>query len=399
MTSFPTPDSFPDLSFAGRAIHGGLAPDPLTGAILTPIYQTTTYRQRAVGGDPEYAYSRVSNPTVAALERNLGALEGALPAVCTSSGLSALTTLFLATLRAGDRVVCGETIYGGTVRLLREFFAPLGVRTDFADASSAEELALALREPARLLIVESPGNPTLRLTDLALAARLAQRAGALLVVDNTFLTPALMDAFGLGADVVVHSTTKYLEGHNATIGGAILTRDAALRERLVYARKSAGTIQSPLEAWLTLRGIKTLPLRMERHSASALTIARWLEARPEVARVAYPFLESHPQRELARRQQRAGGGIVSFELVGGASAARAFLARVRLCALAENLGAAETLITHPATMTHAAVPAEQRARAGITDGLIRLSVGLEDPADLIRDFEQAWAPARTEAAR
>ncbi len=390
------PTEFPDLSFAGRAIHGGLAPDPVTGAILTPIYQTTTYRQAGVGGDPAYAYSRVSNPTVAALERNLGALERAEPAVATSSGLSALTTLFLATLKAGDRVVCGETIYGGTVRLLREFFTPLGVRVAFADSSSAEELALALREPARLLLVESPGNPTLRLTDLAVAARLARRAGALLVVDNTFLTPALQDAFALGADVVVHSTTKYLEGHNATIGGAILTRDPELRERLAYARKSAGTIQSPLEAWLTLRGIKTLPLRMERHSASALAVARWLEARPAVARVSYPWLESHPQHDLARRQQRAGGGVVSFELQGGAAAARDFLARVKLCALAENLGAPETLITHPATMTHAAVPPEQRARAGITDGLIRLSVGLEDPADITRDLEQALIATRAE---
>lgn len=388
------PTDFPDLSFAGRAIHGGLAPDPVTGAILTPIYQTTTYRQTAVGGDPDYAYSRVSNPTVAALERNLGALEQAEPAVATGSGLSALTTLFLATLKAGDRVVCGETIYGGTVRLLREYFAHLGVRADFADSSSAEELALALREPARLLIVESPGNPTLRLTDIGLCARLAKRAGALLVVDNTFLTPALMDAFGLGADVVVHSTTKYLEGHNATIGGAILTRDPELRARLAYTRKAIGTIQSPLEAWLTLRGIKTLPLRMERHSASALTIARWLEARPEVARVSYPWLDNHPQRELARRQQKAGGGVVSFELQGGAPAARDFLTKVKLCALAENLGAAETLITHPATMTHAAVPAEQRARAGITDGLIRLSVGLEDATEIIRDLEQALVAAR-----
>jgi cystathionine beta-lyase/cystathionine gamma-synthase len=390
------PTDFPELSFAGRAIHGGLAPDPVTGAILTPIYQTTTYRQKTVGGDPAYAYSRVSNPTVAALERNLGALEQAEPAVATGSGLSALTTLFMATLKAGDRVVCGETIYGGTVRLLREYFAHLGVRADFADSSSAEELALALREPARLLIVESPGNPTLRLTDISLCARLAKRAGALLVVDNTFLTPALMDAFGLGADVVVHSTTKYLEGHNATIGGAILTRDPELRERLAYTRKAIGTIQSPLEAWLTLRGIKTLPLRMERHSASALTIARWLEARPEVARVSYPWLDNHPQRELARKQQRAGGGVVSFELQGGAPTARAFLERVQLCALAENLGAAETLITHPATMTHAAVPAAQRARAGITDGLIRLSVGLEDASDIIRDLEQALVSVRAE---
>lgn len=390
------PNDFPDLSFAGLAIHGGQTPDPVTGAILTPIYQTTTYRQTVVGGDPDYAYSRVSNPTVAALERNLGALEQAEPAVATSSGLSALTTLFLATLKAGDRVVCGETIYGGTVRLLREYFAHLGVRADFADSSSAEELALALREPARLLIVESPGNPTLRLTDISLCARLAKRAGALLVVDNTFLTPALMDAFGLGADVVVHSTTKYLEGHNATIGGAILTRDPELRARLAYTRKAIGTIQSPLEAWLTLRGIKTLPLRMERHSASALTIARWLEARPEVARVSYPWLESNPQLELARRQQRAGGGVVSFELQGGAPAAREFLTKVKLCALAENLGAAETLITHPATMTHAAVPAAQRARAGITDGLIRLSVGLEDATDILRDLEQALVAVREE---
>ncbi|TAH36362.1 MAG: cystathionine gamma-synthase [Planctomycetota bacterium] len=377
--------------FATRAIHGGLRADPATGAILTPIYQSTTYVQEAVGKDKGYTYSRAGNPTVAALEYNLGALEQALPAVCFGTGMAAITTLLLGTLRAGERVVCSDVVYGGTVRLLRQVLVDFGVRADFVDSACLEELQASLREPARLLFIETPANPTLKLTDIAAAAQFAHAAGALLVVDNTFLTPALQDAFGLGADVVVHSTTKYIEGHNATVGGALLTRVPALRERFGFVRKSVGTIQSPLEAWLTLRGLKTLELRMQRHSASALAVAEYLEAHPRVTRVSYPWLRSFPQQALARRQQRAGGGIVAFEVEGGTEAGIRVLNNVRLCALAENLGAAETLITHPASMTHASIPAEERRRAGIGDGLIRLSVGLEDSSDIIADLEQALA--------
>ncbi len=378
-----------DLAFATRAIHGGLAPDPATGAILTPLYQSTTYVQEAVGRDKGYTYSRAANPTVAALERNLGALENALPAVCFGTGMSAIAALFLALLRAGERVVCSDVVYGGTVRLLRALLEPFGVRADFVDTSDQALLEQALAQETRLLFLESPANPTLMLIDLAAAAQLAKARGVLTVVDNTFLTPVLQDAFGLGADVVVHSTTKYIEGHNATVGGALLTRDPALRERFDFVRKSTGTIQSPLEAWLTLRGIKTLELRMQRHSESALHIAEWLESRKEVERVHYPWLPSFPQHDLARRQQRSGGGIVSFTLHGGIEAGVRLMNRVRLCALAENLGAAETLVTHPASMTHAFLPKEERERIGIADGLVRLSVGLEDPRDLIADLQQA----------
>jgi cystathionine gamma-lyase len=378
-----------EAAFATRVLHAGLAPDPTTGALLTPIHQTTTFRQTAVGVDKGFTYSRAANPTVAALERNLGALEHALPAVCTSSGRAAITTLFLATLRAGERVVCSDVVYGGTVRLLRQVLAGFGVEALFVDTSEPRELERAVQDGAALVFVETPANPTLKLCDVELAARLAHRHAARLVVDNTFLTPALQDCFALGADVVVHSTTKYIEGHNATLGGALVTRDPELRARFDLVRKSLGTIQAPFEAWLTLRGLKTLPLRLARHAASALEIARWLERHPKVARVSYPFLESFPQRELALRQQRAGGGIVSCELRGGTEAGIQLMNRLELWALAENLGAAESLVTHPASMTHASLSREERERIGIAEGLVRLSVGLEEPADLIRDLAQA----------
>jgi cystathionine beta-lyase/cystathionine gamma-synthase len=382
-------------AFATRAVHGAGEGDPATGAIVAPICQSTTFRQLGIGRDLGHTYSRASNPTVAALERALGALEGVLPAVCTSSGMAAITTLFLSVLGQGERVVVGDVVYGGTVRLLRQVLANFGVEPVFVDTSDLGALERALLDGARVLFLESPANPTLKLTDLAAASAAARAAGALCVVDNTFLTPAHQDAFALGADVVVHSTTKYLEGHNATLGGALLTKDGGLRERFELVRKSLGTIQAPFEAWLTLRGLKTLELRLARHAENALAIARWLEQHPAVARVSYPWLESHPQFELARRQQRSGGGIVAFELAGGLAAGKVFAERVALWSLAENLGAPESLVTHPATMTHAAYTAEERARLGIGDGLVRLSVGLEDPQDLIADLAQALAAFET----
>jgi cystathionine beta-lyase/cystathionine gamma-synthase len=378
-----------DKGFATRAIHAGLQADPATGAILTPIYQATTFVQEAIGRDKGYTYSRSGNPTVAALERNLGALEGALPAVCFATGMAALTALCLALLQAGDRVVVSDVVYGGTVRLLRRVLGPFGVRAELVDTSSTGRLAAALAAEARLVVIESPANPTLKLTDVAVAAELAHAAGALLAVDGTLLTPALQQPFTLGADLVVHSTTKYLEGHNATLGGAVLTRDPELLDKLRFVRNATGSIQSPHEAWLTLRGIKTLALRMQRHSDNALAVARFLEADPRVTHVAYPWLDSFPQAALARRQQRAGGGMIAFEVAGGAPAGERAMNAVRLCALAENLGAAESLITHPASMTHAAIPEAERRAVGIADGLIRLSVGLEDPDDIVADLERA----------
>jgi cystathionine beta-lyase/cystathionine gamma-synthase len=379
----PAPD------FATLAIHAGLEPDPATGAILTPIHQSTTFVQEAVGVHKGFTYSRSANPTVCALERNLGALDGVEPGVCFSTGMAAITALVLSTCRAGDRVVVSDVVYGGTVRLLRRVLEPFGVRSELVDTSSTDALRRALRDPARLALIETPANPTLKLTDLAAAAEIVRETGTLLAVDNTFLTPALQRCFDLGADVVTYSTTKYIEGHNATVGGALLARDVELLERFRFVRNAVGSIQSPFEAWLTLRGLKTLPLRMERHCASALEIARWLERHPLVRRVEYPWLESFPQHELARRQQSGGGGIVAFELEGGAPAGRALMRSLELCSLAENLGAAETLVTHPATMTHAAIPEAERAAVGITDGLVRLSVGLEAPQDLIADLNRA----------
>lgn len=381
------------LAFATRSIHGGPGPDPSTGAILTPIHQSTTYVQEEVGRHKGFTYSRDTNPTVAALEQALGSLEGTPPAVCTATGMAATSVLCLAVLEAGDRVVVGEVVYGGTLRLLRDVLSRFDVRVDAVDASDADALRNALREPARLVIVESPANPTLGLCDLTAAAASAHRAGALLVVDNTLMTPALQSPLEFGADVVLYSTTKSIEGHNATLGGALLSRDKSLLERFRLVRKTLGAPQSPFEAWLTLRGLKTLELRMARHSSSALQIARFLEAQPTVSRVAHPFLESFAQRELAALQQRDGGGIIALELTGGIPAALEFLRSTRLFALAENLGAAESLVTHPATMTHANLPLAERDRLGIGDGLVRLSVGLEDPRDLIADLKRALAAA------
>lgn len=380
--------------FATLAIHAGLSPDPTTGAILTPIHQSTTYVQSAVGVHKGYTYSRSANPTVSALERNLGALDGAPPAVAFSTGMSSLTVLFLALLTSGDRVVVSDVVYGGTVRLLRRVLQPLGIQVSFVDTSDIAAVRAELARGAKLVLVETPANPTLKLTDIAAIARAAHEVGALLAVDNTFLTPFAQPVFEFGADIAVYSTTKYIEGHNATVGGALVARDPELLERFAFIRNATGTIQSPFEAWLTLRGIKTLPLRLEKHAENALAIARFLEAHDDVATIAYPFLESFPQHALARRQQKNGGGLISFEVEGGTNAGIRLMNAVKLCSLAENLGAVETLITHPATMTHASIPKEERERLGISDGLVRLSVGLESVDDILADLSQALDAAK-----
>ncbi len=397
----PTPTPSPDLAVSTLCIRGGPGPDPATGAILTSICQSTTYVQEAVGQHKGHTYSRASNPTVSALEQTLGAVEAAPPSVAFSSGLAAETALFLSILRAGDHVVCSKVVYGGTVRLLREILANLGVTASFVDTGEPEAVAAALTPQTRLVFIESPGNPTLRLADIAGIARVTRAAGIPLAVDNTFLTPVLQRPLELGADISLYATTKHIEGHNATIGGAITTRDTQLLDRLRFIRKSVGSIQSPFEAWLTIKGLKTLPLRIKQHSTSALEVARWLEGHPRVARVLYPGLDSFPQAELARRQHLLGfhGGLVAFEVDGDAETGRAVLNAVRLCSLAENLGAVETIITHPATMTHADVPRAQRDEIGLSDGLIRLSVGLEEPADIIADLAQAIAAAPYSSSR
>ena len=383
------------LGEATVAIHGGRVPDPATGAILTPIYQSTTYVQQAVGVHKGFTYSRAANPTVDALERALGAVEKTPPAACFATGMAAITTLFLSLLKSGDHAVISDVVYGGTVRLFQQLLAGLGISCSFVDASRTELVEQAITSKTKIVFVETPGNPTLKLCDVAAIAAIARRHGIKLAVDNTFLTPVLQPVLDLRADISVLSTTKYIEGHNSTIGGSLATRDESLLERFRLIRKTTGCIQSPQEAWLTLRGLKTLPARMKLHCENALTVAQWLERHPAVERVHYPGLASFAQRGLAERQHVSHGGMLAFEIKAGSDAAIALMNSVKLCSLAENLGAVETLITHPVSMTHGDVPADRRQEVGITDGLIRLSVGLEAPEDIIADLDQALAAATT----
>ncbi len=381
------------------AIHGGVSPDAAFGAILTPIYQSTTYVQEAVGVHKGFTYSRAANPTVDALEKALGALEDTPPAVCFATGMAAITTLFLSVLKAGDHAVISDVVYGGTVRLFQQLLGGLEIGSTFVDASRPDLVEQAITPQTKIIFIETPGNPTLKLVDVAAIAEVAHRHGIKLAVDNTFLTPVLQPVLEMGADISVLSTTKYIEGHNSTVGGSLATRDEKLLERFRLIRKTTGCIQSPQEAWLTLRGLKTLPSRIRQHSENALVVAQWLEAHPAVAHVYYPGLASFPQRELAERQHVTHGGMLAFEIKAGAEAAITLMNSVKLCSLAENLGAVETLITHPVSMTHADVPVEKRQEVGITDGLIRLSVGLEAPEDIIADLEQALAVATESAER
>jgi cystathionine beta-lyase/cystathionine gamma-synthase len=390
------PDSNSDLSSTlTTAVRGGLQADPATGALLTPIYQSTTFRQDAVGVHKGFTYSRAANPTVSALEAALGALEDTPPAICFATGMAAISALFLGLLQSGDHVVVSDVVYGGTVRLFAQVLSHFEVQASFVDTADVAAIKAAITPQTRLVFIETPANPTMKLTDLAEVAQLTRAAGVKLAVDNTFMTPLLLRPLDLGADITILSTTKYIEGHNATVGGSIASRDEALLERLRLVRKTLGSIQSPQEAWLTARGIKTLPLRLEQHSRGAQQVAEWLEQQPEVARVYYPGLASFPQHALALKQHRLQGGMLAFELKGGVASGIALMNAVKLCVLAENLGAAETLITHPVTMTHADVPADVRQRTGVTDGLVRLSVGLEHPRDIIADLEQALLSSAT----
>ena len=377
--------------FATTAVRGGLTPDPATGAVLTPIYQSTTYHQEAVGVHKGFTYSRAANPTVSALEAALGALEDTPPAICFATGMAAISALFLAILKSGDHVVVSDVVYGGTVRLFQQILTNFGIEASFVNTADPSTVAAAIRANTRLIFIETPANPTLKLTDIAAIAKVAHNSGIQLAIDNTFLTPVLQRPLDLGADIALLSTTKYIEGHNSTVGGSIATRDEALTDRLRLVRKTLGCIQSPQESWLTLRGLKTLPLRLQQHSANAQRVAEWLEQHPKVARVHFPGLSSFPQIALAQAQQALPGGMLAFELKGGAKAGIQLMNTVRLCLLAENLGAVETLITHPVSMTHADVPREARERTGIHDGLVRLSVGLENAADIIADLDNALA--------
>lgn len=360
---------------------------------VTPIVQSTTFARDRIGSSCQHQYSRVSNPTVSELERLLGALEDAPDAVCFSTGLAAETALFLALAKAGDHVVCGQSVYGGTTRLLREILAPLGIDSTFVDATDPANLARALRPNTRVIFAETPANPSLELCDITSIARIANAANAKLVVDNTFHTPVLQRPLDLGAHICVYSTTKFIEGHSSTLGGSVSSRDDAFLARLRFIRKCTGAIQTPFGAWLTLQGLRTLPLRLRHQSASALTIAHWLARHPQVLRVNYPTLANPEQARLASLQHLgAHGAVVSFD-VGSIQAATHLAQNVRLCRLAEHVGSVETLLTHPATMTHADVPPQQRRLAGITDGLLRLSVGLEPPAAITDDLAAAFASA------
>ncbi len=371
------------------AIHGGRSPDTHAEAVVFPIFQTATFEQQEVNVTKGHSYSRVSNPTTDALERAIGALEGTPQAVCFRTGMAAITTLFLSTVKAGDHVIVSDVVYGGTMRLFREVLNGLGVSNSSVDTSDPEEVERAVTPQTRIILIETPGNPTMKLTDIAAMVQIARRHQLLLAVDNTFLTPVLQRPIELGADISVLSTTKYIEGHNATVGGSLACNDEKLLERFRLIRKTVGSIQAPLDAWLTLRGLKTLPLRMKAHSETAATVAEWLEAHPAVARVYYPGLDSFPQKALAERQQSTFGGMLSFELKAGPTQAIAMMNALKLWIRAESLGGVESLVTHPATATHADVPVETRQRLGISDGLIRLSVGLEAADDLIADLRQA----------
>lgn len=379
------------MGFRTKQVHAGVEPDPTTGAILTPIYQSTTFVQESVDEymAKGYSYARAGNPTVRAFENKLTALEGGLDTTAYGSGMAATVAVFMALLEAGDHIIIADVVYGGTYRFADQFLRKFGVEVSFVDAADLEALASAVRDNTRMIFTETPANPTLKLTDLQAVSDLCQRAGVLHVTDNTFLTPYFQRPFELGADVIVHSTTKFLDGHNATLGGAVVVNDAALQEKIAFARISAGLVMSPMVAWLTLQGSKTLSERMDRQSASAMEIARWLQGHPGVEYVNYPGLAEHPQHDLAKTQASGFGAMVCFEVSGGVEAGKKLMDSVELWSLAENLGSVESLVTHPATMTHAAIPYDERVAAGITDGLVRLSVGLEDVEDLTADLDKA----------
>jgi len=380
-------------SFATRAIHAGQKPDPSTGAIMTPVYQTSTYVQQGLGKHQGFEYARTRNPTRDALEKNVAALEGGRHGFAFASGTAATDTV-LKLFSAGDHVVAGENLYGGTHRLMTQVFGRLGLTFRFVDTRDHENVAKAITPKTRMVFVETPTNPLMRITDLAAVAKLSKERGVLLAVDNTFATPYFQRPLELGADIVLHSTTKYLNGHSDMVGGIVVVNRDDVAERLGFLQNASGAVPGPLDCWLALRGTKTLAIRMRQHDANGRRIAEWLEKHPAVKRVYYPGLPSHPQHDLAGRQMSGFGGMISIEL-GSLARARAVVEATRLFALAESLGGVESLIGHPASMTHASVPKEMRDALGLTDGLVRLSVGIEDVGDLLADLEQALAKAGT----
>jgi len=377
----------PETALATRAVHAGQVRDPLSGAVMPPIYQTSTYQQEALGRHKGYEYARTQNPTREALERNVASLEGAGHGFAYASGLAALDTV-LKLLKAGDHVVCGDNVYGGSMRLMEQVYRNLGVEFAYVDMRQVAGIDRAIKPNTRLLFCETPTNPMMFLADLTAIGDVAQARGILFVVDNTFATPVFQRPLSHGADIVLHSTTKYLNGHSDMVGGLLVTNREDLAERLGYLQNAAGGVPGPFDCWLALRGIKTLPLRMRKHDENGRAIADWLAGHPKVKKLYYPGLPTHPQHDLARRQMGGFGGMISFD-VENVSLAKAIVEKTRIFTLAESLGGVESLIGHPASMTHAAVPKAMREAMGLTDSLVRLSCGIEDAQDLIADLERA----------
>ena len=379
------------MGFRTRQIHAGVTPDPTTGAILTPIYQSTTFVQPSVDEylSKGFSYSRSGNPTVRALEAKLADLEGGADCATFGTGMSAVTGTMLAFLNAGDHAIISDVAYGGTYRLCTKVLSRFGIDFTFADGSNTDDVASSVRDNTALILTETPANPTMKCSDIAAISEVAKKAGAIHAVDNTFLTPYYQRPFELGADLSIHSTTKYMDGHNATVGGAVISKTAELAEKVRFIQNSTGSIMSPQVAWLTLQGCKTLSVRMDQQSANAMAIAEYLEAHPKVEQVCYPGLKSFAQHELSSRQASGYGAMLWFEVKGGLAAGKKLMDTIDVWTLAENLGSVESLITHPVTMTHADVEEAERKRVGIIDGLVRLSVGLEDEEDLIGALEKA----------
>jgi cystathionine beta-lyase/cystathionine gamma-synthase len=375
------------MGFATIAIHSGQEPDPATGAVTVPIYQTSTYAQEALGKHKGFEYARTQNPTRSAVERNLAALEGAKFGFAFASGMAAIDAT-LRLVKAGEHVIVSDNTYGGTFRLFTKVLTNYNIEFDFVDTSDPLNVEAAIKPNTKMVFLETPTNPVMIVTDLKEVSEIAHGVGARVVCDNTFMSPYLQRPIEFGVDIVVHSTTKYLNGHSDGIGGIVVLNDEKDAEWIGFIQNSAGAILSPFDSWLVMRGTKTLALRMEQHDKSGRAVAAFLEEHPKVKKVYYPGSASHPQHALAQKQQRGFGGMVAFD-TGSLSAARTVLESVKLCTLAESLGGVETLISHPATMTHASVNADKRERLGITDGLVRISVGLEDTDDIIADLDQA----------
>jgi cystathionine beta-lyase/cystathionine gamma-synthase len=377
------------MGFSTDCIHAGNEPDPTTGAVAVPIYQTSTYVQEALGKHKGYEYARTQNPTRHALEQNLAVLEGGIGARAFASGMAAITAISTF-MKTGDHVVCSNMTYGGTFRYFTRIQARYGVEFSFVDTSDEQEVCRAFRPNTKMLHLESPTNPTMRLCDIARLSALAHERDVMVVVDNTFCSPFLQRPLTLGADIVMHSTTKFLNGHSDSVGGIAVAKKPEHVEWLSFVQNSSGAILSPFDSWLVLRGIKTLVVRMERHEANGRAIAKWLSQQKKIEKVNYPGLPDHPEHDLARRQMKGFGAMISFDL-GSYEKAGTFLAKLKLCSLGESLGGVETLISHPASMTHGSIPEAERNRLGVTPGLVRISVGIEDVEDLITDLDQALA--------